>query len=226
LTISISLVKRLENKGINMGHLLYIESSPRKKRSSSIDVAHVFLKEYEHTHPHDEISTVDLWQKELPRFDADIIDAKYALLHSQAHTEVQRKAWRSVEQIITEFKQADKYVISLPMWNFGIPYVLKHYIDILVQPSYTFNYSPENGYTGLVTGKPVVIIYARGGAYGAGSGGEEMDMQKSYMEAVLKFIGFTDIRSIIVEPTLAPPQDKQKTVEKAHQEALQMAKDF
>ena len=24
------------------------------------------------------------------------------------------------------FKSADKYIVSLPMWNFGIPYKLKH----------------------------------------------------------------------------------------------------
>lgn len=50
------------------------------------------------------------------------------------------------------------------MWNFGIPYRLKQYIDILVQPGYTFSYSPEQGYTGLVN-KPAAVVYARGGDY-------------------------------------------------------------
>lgn len=209
-----------------MAHLLYIESSPRKKRSASIQVAKAFLHTYENTHPAGQVNIVDLWQKNLPPFDGDIIDAKYAILHEQSHTEAQRKSWRAVEQLIQEFKNADKYLISLPMWNFGIPYVLKHYIDLLVQPSYTFSYSPAEGYKGLVKGKPVVLIYARGGAYGPGSGGESLDLQKSYMESILKFIGFTDIRSIVIEPTLAKPEDKQKTIEKCIKQAEEMATNF
>jgi FMN-dependent NADH-azoreductase len=128
-----------------MTRLLYIESSPRKKRSSSIEVAHTFLEEYGKIHSDDEIIVLDLWQRDIPPFDGDIIDAKYAIMHNQAHTEAQRKAWRAVEQTIAEFKNADKYLFSLPMWNFGIPYKLKHYIDVIVQPSYLFSFSPSEG---------------------------------------------------------------------------------
>lgn len=207
-----------------MPHLLYIESSPRKKRSSSIEVSRYFLSEYEKKHPNYEIETLDLWQQNLPPFDGDIIDSKYAIMHNQSHTEAQRKAWRSVEEIISHFKKADKYVFSLPMWNFGIPYILKHYIDILVQPGYAFSVSSE-GYKGLITGKPVLLIYSRGGAYGSGTGGESFDLQKSYMETILKFIGFTDIRSILIEPTMTP-DTKEKAVAKAKEEALKLAQTF
>lgn len=209
-----------------MPRLLYIESSPRKKRSASIEVAKVFLNEFEKIHPTFEVNTIDLWQKELPRFDGDVIDAKYAIMHGQAQTEADRKAWRAVEQVIAEFKNADKYVISLPMWNYNIPYVLKHYIDVIVQPSYTFSFSPSEGYKGLVTGKPITLIYARGGAYGSGTGAEGFDFQKTYMETILKFIGFTDIRSIIIEPTLASPEQKAASMEKAKQEAIKIAAGF
>jgi hypothetical protein len=81
-------------------------------------------------------------------------------------------------------KSADKYVLSLPMWNFSIPYRLKQYIDILVQPGYTFSVG-ENGYEGLVKNKPVLVVYARGGAFPEGSGMEAFDMQKKYMELLL-----------------------------------------
>ncbi|MBA3722994.1 MAG: NAD(P)H-dependent oxidoreductase [Parachlamydiaceae bacterium] len=209
-----------------MPKILYIESSPRKKRSSSIAVADIFLKEYEKKHKSDEIKKIDLWEKQIPTFDGDVIDAKYAIMHGQSHTEAQRKAWRQVEETIAEFKNADKYVISLPMWNFSIPYVLKHYIDVIVQPSYTFSFSPTEGYKGLVTGKPIVLIYSRGGAYGSGTGAEGLDLQRTYMETILKFIGFTNIKSIIIEPTLGKPEEKDLAVEKATKEALSLAASF
>ena len=71
--------------------------------------------------------------------------------------------------MIERFKSADWYLFSLPMWNFGVPYVLKHLIDVIVQPGLTFSFSPTEGYKGLVTGKKAVAVYARGGAYGSGS---------------------------------------------------------
>ena len=209
-----------------MTRLLYIESSPRKKRSSSIEVAHAFLEAYRQNHPANEVETLDLWQKDIPPFDGDVIDAKYSIMKGQSHTEAQRKAWWAVEQMIADFKKADRYVISLPMWNFGIPYKLKHFFDVIVQPSYTFSFSPTEGYKGLVTDKPVVLIYSRGGAYGSGTGGESLDMQKSYMETILKFIGFTDIRSIVIEPTMASPELKEETVRQAKEKAVEMAKTF
>jgi FMN-dependent NADH-azoreductase len=152
-----------------------------------------------------------------------VIDSKYAILHGHSFTEAQRKSWRPVEQLIANFKRADRYLFSLPMWNYGIPYILKHYIDLIVQPSYTFSFSPKEGYKGLVIGKPVVMIYARGGTYGPGSGQEAADFQKNYMETILKFIGFSDIRSIIIEPTLASPEIKEQITKQAKEEAAKMA---
>ena len=75
-----------------------------------------------------------------------------------------------------------------------------------------------------MTGKPAVLIYSRGGAYGAGTGAEVFDLQKTYMETILKFIGFADIRSVIIEPTGSSPEEKDKAVEQAKEEAIQLAK--
>ncbi len=93
------------------------------------------------------------------------------------------------------------------MWNFSIPYPLKHYIDILVQPGYTFSYDPKTGYHGLILGKPLAVIYARGGEYSPEAGTEQFDLQKKYIELIFGFIGFKRICSIIVEPTLQGTRD-------------------
>jgi FMN-dependent NADH-azoreductase len=109
------------------------------------------------------------------------------------------------------------------MWNFGIPYKLKHYIDIIVQPGYTFSFSPEEGYKGLVTGKPIAAIYARGGAYGPDTGMASYDLQKTYLELVLGFIGFSDFQAIAVEETLAPTAVKEKNLAAAKELARTIA---
>ena len=112
------------------------------------------------------------------------------------------------------------------MWNFGIPYKLKHYIDLLVQPGLTFGFTPETGYKGLVTGKPLVAIYARGGAYGPGSGAETADQQSTYLKQILGFIGFTDIREIFIEPTLRNPAAREEALTAANRKAVELAAHF
>ncbi len=208
-----------------MSQLLYVESSPRKDRSKSILVAKAFIERYKTEHPGDEVVTLDLWDRRLPEFDGYTIDAKYQVLHGQGFDAQQQAAWQAVVDVCNEFKSADKYLFSMPMWNFGIPYKLKHYIDVLTQPGQTFSFDPATGYSGLVTGKPVAVIYARGGAYGSDAA-KGMDLQKGYMDLLLRFIGFTEIHSIMVEPTLAAPTDVAKTEAAAIAMAEQIAKTF
>ncbi|MGB6410900.1 MAG: NAD(P)H-dependent oxidoreductase [Candidatus Deferrimicrobiaceae bacterium] len=209
-----------------MAKLLYVEASPRKERSASIKVARAFVEEYRKTHPNDTVDTLDLWKTDLPAFDGDVINSKYVIMHGKEHTPEQKKAWQAVETVIDRFKSADKYLFSLPMWNFGIPYKLKHYFDVIVQPTYTFSFSPAEGYKGLMTGKQVAVVYARGGGYPPGSEGEAVDLQKRYLELILGFIGLTDPKSIVIEPTLAKPDQVDKTLEEARKKAETVAASF
>ena len=117
-----------------MAKLFYIEASPRKKRAYSIKVAKHFLDAYKEANPSHAIETLDLWQATLPAFDGATIDAKYRILHGETHTATEASAWNGVVELFDQFNSADKYVFSLPMWNFGVPYKLKHYIDIITQP--------------------------------------------------------------------------------------------
>ena len=210
-----------------MSRLLYIKASPRGDRSHSVAVADAFVTSYSESHPEDEVVTIDLFQRELPAFDGFALQAKYSLLGGQSPSGDEKAAWQAIEQVISEFTAADKYVIATPMWNFSIPYKLKHYIDVIVQPGYTFSYDPESGYSGLVTGKPVFVSYARGGEYPPGSEAEAFDFQSRYLNLALGFIGFTDIKTLAIEPTLmgGPEVAEQKRAE-AVQKAKQMATQF
>jgi FMN-dependent NADH-azoreductase len=209
-----------------MSKLFYIEASPRKKRAYSIKVAQQLLDAYKEANPSHDIETFDLWQSPFPEFDGATIDAKYRILHGEAHTDTEVAAWNSVEELFNHFNSADKYVFSLPMWNFGVPYKLKHYIDIITQPGLSFSFSPETGYSGLVTGKPAAVIYARGGEYSSSDAAAGMDFQKRYLEMWLGFIGFTDITSILVEPTLSDPSDTEKALNQALEQATEIALKF
>ena len=210
-----------------MSRLLYIQASPRGQRSYSVRVANAFVEEFKKRNPGDEVTILDVFKKTLPEFDAPAVEAKYAVMHGKEYSEQQLQNWKKVEQAIKEFTSADKYVFAVPMWNFGIPYKLKQYIDILVQPGYTFTYSQEKGYEGLVTGKPAFVAYSRGGQYNPGSGAEAFDLQKQYIELILGFIGFKDIHSVVVEPTLQGGEDTaQEKLDEAIAKAKKIASGF
>jgi FMN-dependent NADH-azoreductase len=207
-----------------MSKVLYIQASPMEDLSYSLAVAGEFINAYKQKNSGDQIETFNLFTAQLPTFDGFTVRAKYKIVHGQPYIPEESKAWQSVEALIKQFTAADKYVFAVPMWNFGIPYRLKQYIDILVQPTYTFVVTPEGAYKGLVTGKPVFIAYARGGDYSPQQ--EQMvDFQKRYLELILGFIGLTDLRSVVCMPTLAGreigAQKRTDAIAKAKQLAAQ-----
>ena len=79
------------------------------------------MEVYRATHPGDTVEILDLWQKDLPEMNGAALEAKYAIMSGQTGTPAQLNAWKPVVSLIEHFKSADKYLFSLPMWNFGIP---------------------------------------------------------------------------------------------------------
>ncbi|MEJ5357422.1 MAG: NAD(P)H-dependent oxidoreductase [Desulfobacterales bacterium] len=209
-----------------MSRLLYIQASPRAGQSLSLALAGSFLATYRGLHPADTVTVLNVFQVDLPPFDGAVLAAKYAVLNGQPHTAAQAEAWKAVERVAAEFAAHDKFVIAAAMWNFSIPYRLKHYLDLLIQPGLTFRFSPESGYSGLVTGKPAFLALARGGEYPPGTPAEAFDFQSPYLKTVLGFIGFTRIETVVVEPTLGDPALTARRLEEAKARAAEIARSF
>ncbi len=205
-----------------MAKILHILASPRGERSASTTVAKEFLAAYKAKNSGDSIETLDLWKADLPPFDGDALNAKYAVMGGQNFTPEQQAAWGVITQIAEHFKSADVLVFSLPMWNFGIPYRLKHYFDVIAQPGLLFGYAPDKGYFGLVTGKKAVAVYASGGVYGPGSGAEAYDQQSKYLKQFLGFVGVTDVKEIFVGGTAM----NKDAVESGKKQAVEVAASF
>lgn len=207
-----------------MSKLLYIEASPRKDRSASIEVAQSFVSAFSEKNADNTVETLDLWNTVLPEFDGDSINAKYRVMHGENPTPEETAAWEVITQIVDQFKAADHYLFSSPMWNFSIPYKLKHYIDVISQPGLTWSYAPESGYEGLVTGRSVTLVLARGGEYSSNIEAQAMDFQKRYIEMILGFIGFKEINTVLIEPTLTDAESKAKAIAIAKGEVNALAR--
>lgn len=210
-----------------MARLLYVEASPRKQRSASIEVARAFLAAYRAAHPADEIETLDLWAIDLPEFDGAAMEAKYAGLSGTPLTAAQETAWRRIRELAQPFLAADRLLFAVPLWNFGIPYRLKHLIDVISQKDVLFSFT-EQGFSGLLSGRKAAMIYARGLDYGASAftPAAGFDFQKPYMEMWLRFIGITDVAAITVEKTLFGPEVDTQARAEAKRRAEALARAF
>ncbi len=186
-----------------MTRLLYVTSSPQAPSVSySRRVSDAFVASYHSRHPEDEIDVLDLWEEHLPDFGPVASSWKVKAMLGQPPSAAEEAERRVVEVSTSRFLAADKYVFSVPMWNFSIPYKLKHYLDVIVQPRLTFGFHHGTGYFGLVPStRPLQLIVARAGAYPLGAPAEAMDHQLPYLRMIFGFMGLTDIRIEILDGT-------------------------
>ena len=117
-------------------------------------------------------------------------------MHGEEISRNEEKEWTQVKRIFNQFSSADKYVFAVPMWNFGVPYKLKYYIDLITQPSLLWSFSSAEGYKGFVADK-VVILHSSGGNYREISESKSLDSQKKPLENWLSFVGLTEAYKII-----------------------------
>ncbi len=188
-----------------MTRLLYIEASPAGLSSTSGTVARAFLEAWREKYPEGQADTLNLWTTGMPELDRNFLSAREGIETGRPLTRNESIAWNSVREMAYRFLAADRVLLSSPMWNFGLPYRLKHYIDCLTQPTLTYTGNPEQGFQGKDPGRPAVLILSRGGSYRAGSGREPFDFQRRYLLAWLEFLGLNPVETILVEPTTGPP---------------------
>lgn len=142
-----------------MTQLLYVRASPRGERSVSIKIADAYLAAYKDKHPNATIDEIDLWSANLPEFDGDAAAAKVSFFGEPEMNARQRTVFDELETIFNRFNAADDYLFAVPMWNFGVPYKLKQYIDVLSMPSTLFGFEPAKGYIGLLKNKRATAVY-------------------------------------------------------------------
>ena len=124
-----------------MTSLLHIAASPERPGSRTRAVAARFIEAFSRHRPAARVEALDIWQAALPPFDADMIAAKFAVLRGTDATAAQRALWDSAVAFSRHFNAADLYVFGVPMWNFGVPYRLKHYIDLVTLPGQNWRWS-------------------------------------------------------------------------------------
>jgi FMN-dependent NADH-azoreductase len=208
--------------------LLNIQSSPRGPRSVSIAVADAFLEAFRKTCPGLVVDTLNVWEEDLPEFDSKAIGAKYKGINREPMDEIEAAVWDRIQGLAARFKEADRIVLGVPMWNFGYPYKLKQLIDLVSQRNMLFTFD-GHVYGPLLRTPRALVIYARGGRYAPDSPtpASRFDHQKAYFDFWLGLIGVQEVMTLIVESTSwAGRERREESVEHGKAEAIKMAATF
>ena len=203
--------------------MLHVVGSPKGEFSASTRIARAFLDAVVDADADCELTTVDVWTADLPIFGRDMAIAKLAPLVGEQRTPEQEAGWREVESFVEDFARYDKLVISTPMWNFGLPYELKHYIDLLVQPGLSFGVNESGEHIGLLQDRPVQLVVTRSSPMDEGS---PEDFLLPYLTHVLGFMGLSDVRSLVVEGTTLPRASRDSLIERYCEKARAAAAGF
>lgn len=206
-----------------MTHVLHVSASPGGEGSRSLALAGAFLDAWRQAHPAHTHEAVDVWNLDLPEFDASMIAAKFAVLRAQNATAAQQAQWDRAVRFSQQFNRADVYVFSVPMWNYGLPYRLKHYIDIVTLPGQNWRWSRAEGYQPLLSGKRAFLMVSSAGDFSDGAITQYEDFQRPYLRQWLRFLGIEAAGEVALAPTLTDPERLARVREDAIAQAKALA---
>ena len=198
-----------------MSKLLYIKANIKNEgESRTFKVSDSFVEEYKKNNPKDEVIVLDLYKENIDFLRPEDLGKVFGPKDDES-----RK--NTILKYAYQFAEADKYVIAAPMWNLGIPAILKAYIDYVSVTGITFKYT-ENGPVGLLKNKKAVHIVSRGGEYA----NAPYEMGDKYLRTILGFFGISEIETIAVENLDVIGVNVQEKVDEGIRKAKSSAQKF
>jgi FMN-dependent NADH-azoreductase len=121
---------------------------------------------------------------------------------ARAENEAEERQWSVSLPLIRDVREADTILLGVPMYNWSVPAALKAWIDRIAFPGGFLD--PDTGES-VLGDTSVVVVAARGGAYGPGTPAEASDFQVPYLRALWRRFGVADenIHCVAAELTLA-----------------------
>jgi FMN-dependent NADH-azoreductase len=180
--------------------LLHLDSSPLYGRSVSRELTGAFVAQWKSFHPDGTVIDRDLNATPIPPIDAAWVGAVFT--PEEQRTPEQRQLLSLSDSLVAELERADEYVIGVPMHNFGVPSVLKLWIDQIARVGKTFSYV-DGKPKGLIIGKKATFIIATGGIYDAQTQMASSNFVEPYLRSMFGFLGLTDATFLTAGGTMA-----------------------
>jgi FMN-dependent NADH-azoreductase len=183
-------------KSLNM-NLLHIDSSILGPNSVSRKLTADIVAKLKLQKPYLTVTYRDLTAEPIPHLSGAYLTASR---NAQAVNEPAIQEDIDIGgSVMQEFLSADTVVIGVSFYNFSIPTQLKSWIDGIVIAGQTFKYGANDQPEGLVGGKRVIMVVARGSFYGHDTLVATREHAESYMRDTLGFLGITNLEVIVAE---------------------------
>ncbi|MEO7634037.1 MAG: NAD(P)H-dependent oxidoreductase [Sphingomicrobium sp.] len=199
--------------------VLHIIASPRGARSRSRAVAVHFLQHLAGA----EVAELDLWSTALPDLDGAMLESRYRLINGQPVEPGFEAQWAELRARVDHLLSFDLWLFSTPMWNLGVPYRLKHYLDLVIQPTMAFTNDAAGGIDAHGVGKIAVLIGASALDIRPQSPLAALDFQLAHVAQCLRvYFGLSEVHEIRAAPTFGDDRtvDRAMAAARIHAQAL------
>ncbi|QEE48474.1 NAD(P)H dehydrogenase [Flavobacterium alkalisoli] len=184
-----------------MRKILVINSSTRAENSNSRALTKLFVETWSKKNPEDTYSYREVGLTPIPHITNEWIGASFTKVENR--TEENQKPLELSNVLIKELKEADIYIIGVPMYNWSIPSGLKSYIDHIMRINETWKFrsgEPDGDYVGLLENKKLFILSSRGdNGYAEGEHNAHMNFQTNYLQTIFTILGVCDIEIISLD---------------------------
>lgn len=199
-----------------MQKLLQLKTSLFANQGQSSRLSDAFVAAWQASRPGSAVTVRDFAVDPVPHLDGTGFQA-FLSKPAERTAEQQAKLDYS-DRLIEELKAADVLVVGLPMYNLGVPSMLKSWFDHVARAGITFRYT-ETGPKGLLADKKVYVFATRGGRYA----GTPFDTQTDYVRNFLGFIGIADVEFVYAEGLNMGEESKTASLASAHAELVRIA---
>jgi FMN-dependent NADH-azoreductase len=180
-----------------MAHLLHIDSSIQGERSISRALSARAAARWRDANPDGTVTYRDLAADPPPHLGPAGAQARF--VPADQYNAEQAASWAVSEEFVGEVLAADAVLLGLPLYNFGPPSTVKSWVDHLIAPGLAMD--PVSG-DGLLGGREMIVLQARGGGYAEGTPREGWDHAQPWLPHGLSLTGL-EPRFITAELTLA-----------------------
>ena len=135
-----------------------IDCSARKEGSTSRMLAKKILDKVKKDN--DEVIYRDLDDEML--FISGLTESGMKIPENE-QTDEHKKMFELSDKLVSELKECDVIIISVPIYNFGPPATLKAWADLAARVKLTFKYGDDGRRKGLLEDKQVYLVITSGG---------------------------------------------------------------
>ena len=173
-------------------NVLHVCASPRPTEESvSKQLAIAFFTKLAELNSDVDVTNVDLYHNPPPFLSYDAYRAMWQPIQDPTYsvTETERRAMTYSNTQCKLVKDADVLVLTMPMWNCGVPAIMKAWLDQIMAPGQIFSYSPD-GVKPEHALRKVILLISSDAVFKENAPNDALTIQ---IKAAMEFIGVTDI---------------------------------